>query len=354
MSDIYQDQQDLQFLMKLRKQEKNLPKFMTTYFRGIESVTAPRTRLAYSYDLGIFFNYLCNYESDFEALQPVTFTISDLQRVNIDHLEAFLEYSRYYSHMDNEGNVIERTNKERGISRKTSALRAMFKYFFKRRDLDSNPAELLSTPKIHERPIIALEPDEVAKLLDNIESGDKLTTTQKQFHSKTKERDLAIVTLLLGTGMRISECVGIDLDDLDFNTNAVRVRRKGGDIAILYFNEEVCDSLLTYLVKRNNIVTQEGHDNALFLSLQNRRITSRTIQKLVKKYTLTTTPLKKITPHKLRSTYGTTLYRESSDIYLVASALGHKDVNTTRKFYAKMSLDQLKSASRYIKLREDD
>ena len=101
------------------------------------------------------------------------------------------------------------------------------------------------------------------------------------------------------------------------------------------------------------MIPLEGHENALFLSLQNRRITVRAVENLVKKYSKLVTNLKNITPHKLRSTYGTSLYRETGDIYLVADVLGHKDVNTTRKHYAAIEDDRRRKAAKYVHLRED-
>ena len=143
-----------------------------------------------------------------------------------------------------------------------------------------------------------------------------MTSKQKEYYEKTKIRDLAIVTLLLGTGLRVSECVGLDIDDVDFDVNGVRVLRKGSKEMIVYFGEEVEIALKDYLVQRK-------------------------------------ATLKKISPHKLRSTYGTTLYRETGDIYLVADVLGHSDVNTTKKHYAQQSDDNRRRAARIVKLREE-
>ena len=105
--------------------------------------------------------------------------------------------------------------------------------------------------------------------------------------------------------------------------------------------------------QRKHVIPSSGHENALFLSLQNRRITVRAVENLVKKYASRVTTLKKITPHKLRSTYGTNLYQETGDIYLVADVLGHKDVNTTRKHYATMQEDRRRMAAKVVRLRED-
>lgn len=150
----------------------------------------------------------------------------------------------------------------------------------------------------------------------------------------------------------MSECVGLDIQDVDFDNQRLKVRRKGGYEDIVYFGEEVEDALYDYLEERERIIPLNGHENAFFLSMQNRRITVRSVENLVKKYASRVTTLKKITPHKLRSTYGTTLYQETGDIYLVADVLGHKDVNTTRKHYAAMQDENKRKAAKAVKLRE--
>ena len=169
----------------------------------------------------------------------------------------------------------------------------------------------------------------------------------------TKTRDIALLTLLLGTGIRVSECVGLDLEDVDFKNNGIKIRRKGGYEAVIYFGEEVEEALQDYLEERNHVIPQSGHEHALFLSMQNRRISVRAVENMVKKYSATVTSLKKITPHKLRSTYGTSLYRETGDIYLVADVLGHKDVNTTKKHYAALEDERRRSAANKVRLREN-
>ncbi|MFV0520384.1 MAG: tyrosine-type recombinase/integrase [Lachnospirales bacterium] len=344
------DEQTKAYFQRLREQEKKLPSFVVSFFRGIESYTAVTTRLGYSYDLGIFFYYLVNNEDDFLHKEVKSLTSSDLNKINIDHLENFVSFLNYYERTNND-NKKEYTNSERGLSRKISAVKTMLKYFYKKRVIDSNPGELITMPKIKQKAIIRLDNEEVSNMLDTVENGTNLSKKSQEYHNKTKERDLAIVTLFLGTGMRISELIGINLKSFDFDNNSVLIVRKGGDEQIIYFNDEVKETLLTYQEIRKSIIPESDHIDAFFLSLQNRRITPRAVQNLVKKYAKVTTPLKKITPHKLRSTYGTKLYNESGDIYLVASVLGHKDVNTTRKHYAEIEEEKRKLAPSYIKLR---
>ena len=209
-------------------------------------------------------------------------------------------------------------------------------------------------PKLHDKAIIRLDTDEVAMLLDYVDhGGDNLTGQRKAYYEKTKNRDLAILTLLLGTGIRVSECVGLDIQDVDFKNNGIKVTRKGGNEMVVYFGEEVENALKTYLyTTRKNTVPLPGHENALFLSTQKKRMGIQAVENMVKKYAREVTPNKKITPHKLRSTYGTALYKETGDIYLVADVLGHKDVNTTKKHYAAIDENRRRQAAGAVKLRE--
>ena len=121
---------------------------------------------------------------------------------------------------------------------------------------------------------------------------------------------------------------------------------------ILYFSEEVAGYLYDYYGIRIADKTLKN-EPALFLSLQKRRITTRAVENIVKKYSLVATPLKHITPHKLRSTFGTQLYRNTGDIYVVADVLGHKDVNTTKRHYAAITEDIRRSASTKVRLYAD-
>ena len=275
-----------------------------------------------------------------------TFSLKELDTVTQTHIETFLEYLNFYCF-----NGKEYKNDERAKARKLSTLRSFFKYFFNKGKLNSNIASKVPTPKLHDKEIIRLETTEVSSLLDEVEDGSDLSPRQRSYHKKIGLRDLAIVTLLLGTGIRISECVGLDIDDLDFKNNSFTVTRKGGNRKILYFPEEVSDALRRYL--EEDRLVAEADTGALFLSMQKKRITVRAVEKLVKKYSKLITPLKKITPHKLRSTYGTNLYRRTNDIFVVAEALGHRDVNTTKKHYAAMSEEILKAAARSTVLRDD-
>ena len=345
----YSQQVDIDNELKLRGLLLKLPKFASEFFRGIESTTASRTRIAYAYDLIVFFNWLKESNPALSNVDVRNIDISILDSLKAIDIEEYISYIRYYV-KDGEGHG----NKEKGIKRKLVALRTFYKYYYKKERIKNNPSVLVDTPKLHDKAIVRLEPEEVADLLDNIESGEGLTAAQNRYHEKTSVRDLAIVTLLLGTGIRVSECVGLNLSDVDFKNDGIRVHRKGGKEQIVYFGDEVEEALLNYMEERMALQSEDFEEQALFLSLQQKRLSVRSIEKLVKKYALVAAPLKHITPHKLRSTYGTTLYRETGDIYLVADVLGHSDVNTTKKHYAAIQEDHRRSARNKVRLRENE
>ncbi len=349
MPEDYAGSEYKKYTLKIREVQQELPAYCGEFFHGIENDTLVRTRYAYACDLKIFFKYLISQEPEFIRKDLGFLTLSDIDKVTVSMIENFVSYISYYK----DEAETEICNGEQAKARKLSALRSFYKYFCKKGKLQNNAPSLVDLPTIHEKAIIRLEPDEVANLLDIVQSGSGLSEREQKFHKLTQSRDLAILTLFLGTGIRISELVGIDMDDINFSANEFSIIRKGGNQDILVFGEEARSALLNYMLDRERIATQPGHENALFLSLQNRRITVRAVENLVKKYSRIATPLKNISPHKLRSTYGTALYRETGDIYLVADVLGHKDVNTTRKHYAAVSEDRRRLAAKVIKLRED-
>ena len=345
----YHEQTDVDNTLRLRDVLKTLPPFCRDFFRAIEPRTTTKTRISYAYDIRIFFQFLLEQNPAFKDWSMDAFTVDVLDQITAVDLEEYEEYLKVYQAGDK-----TETNGERGLKRKMSSLRSFYAYYFKREMIHTNPTVLVDVPKIHQKSIIRLEADEVALLLDYIEhGGDELTGQKKVYYEKTKDRDLALVTLLLGTGVRVSECVGLDIEDVDFKNNGIKVTRKGGNEMVVYFGPEVEKALKNYLEVRKNIIPIEGHEHALFYSTQRKRIGVQAVENLVKKYARQVTTTKKITPHKLRSTYGTALYQETGDIYLVADVLGHKDVNTTKKHYAALDDSRRRQAATAVKLRED-
>ena len=349
-SKTYHEQAYIDQTLRLREILKTLPAFTKDYFRAVEPTTSARTRISYAYDIRVFFHFLMEVNPHYKNYTIDQFTVQDLERLDPVDIEEYQEYLKVYKNEEDR----QITNTEKGLSRKMSALRSFYGYYFKRQIISKNPTLLVDMPKLHEKAIIRLDTDEIAMLLDYVEhGGENLTGQRLAYYEKTKNRDLAILTLLLGTGIRVSECVGLDVQDVDFKNNGIKVTRKGGNEMVVYFGHEVEKALKKYLEVRKNIVPVAGHEHALFYSTQRKRIGIQAVENLVKKYAGAITTTKKITPHKLRSTYGTTLYQETGDIYLVADVLGHRDVNTTKKHYAAMDDARRRKAATAVHLRED-
>ena len=341
----YYQKRDIQNRLKMAKYIDKLPGFCFDYFVGIENNTSSLTRYNYSIDLYIFFNYLARHIFNKKEIE---ITLDDLNNLQTRNLEQYLSYLSYY---DIDGKNYQ--NDEKGKARKLASVRSLFKYLFNHDLLQSNIASKIQTPKLHSKEIIRLDNHEVDKLFQAVESPNDFSKHQQEYNKNTFERDNAIITLFLGTGIRISELVGLNIENFDFSQNAFLVTRKGGNQTMLYFSNEVALALKTWLEKRATLGLDE-EEKAMFISLQNRRISVRAVENLVQKFAQLASPLKKISPHKLRSTFGTNLYKATKDIYIVADVLGHKDVNTTKKHYAAISEDIRKSVVEKIKLNAEN
>lgn len=330
-----------------------LPPFCKTYFAGIAQKTTDLTRVNYARDTLVFFRFLKEETEEFAGIEIKDFKLPMLEKVTSETIEQYLFYVSDYAAKLSDEKMVDRANDTRAKARKLSALSSMYKYFQRKKMIEKNPVELVEKPKIREKAIIRLDPAEVANLLDAVESGNGQSEHQKSYNKPLVIRDVAILTLFLGTGIRISECTGIDIDHINFNERAILITRKGQKEDIIYYGDEVAKALEDYMQIRKEMHPVEEDKEALFLSTQGRRICNRAVQNLVKKYAHIVTPLKHITPHKLRSTFGTTLYQETGDIYLVATVLGHKDVNTTRKHYAYQAEENKIRASKAVRLRTE-
>ena len=361
MTSDYYKQTQIDQTLRLREVLKTLPPFAKDYFRAMEPKSSAKTRINYAYDIRVFFHFLLENNPIYKNYTMDQFRVQDLERIEPVDIEEYMEYLKVYKREDNE--MI--TNGERGLKRKMSALRSFYSYYFKHQYIATNPTLLVDMPKLHDKAIIRLDIDEVAMLLDYVESaGEHLTGQALAYYQKTKNRDLAILTLLLGTGIRVSECVGLNLTDVDFKNNGITVTRKGGSQMVVYFGDEVADALENYIEADRKVITPlSGHEEALFLSTQRKRMGVQAIENMVKKYARQVTPNKKITPHKLRSTYGTSLYKETGDIYHLQKLFNHASPSITYRFigekpnievFLKKMTPQENERSRYLLYLNDN
>ena len=346
-STYYKDKKKKQTL-KFRELMAQLPGCAKDFLYDPQMTSQTSTLVSYAYDLLTFFRYLQYSNPTFATKSITSFTIEDLAKLTSEDIS---EYQRYLE-LNEDGEKHE--NGKKAIARKMAPLRGMFLYHLEHEHIERNPMILVKLPRIKkDKNIIRMNESEVADVLNTVEFGNaQMSKHQLAFRERTRERDLAIMTLMLGTGIRVSECAGLDLSDVDLRANTITIVRKGGGQDVLYFGEEIHDALQTYIEgERNRTLPESGEETALFLSLHKRRISVDAIELLVKKYAKMAVPNKKITPHKLRSTYGTALYRETGDIRLVADVLGHENVNTTIDYYAAIEDEHKRQAANAVSLR---
>ena len=355
----YRAEIDAKRILQIREICRDLPQACSDFLRAIAVTTGTFTRVAYALDLRTFFHFLESERVAFADKKLTLMTDDDLARVSQSDLTAYVEYLTYYLKSDENADPDApgkaMVNHELAIKRKLCSIRAFYDFLFQNKRIPSNVTLLVPLPKIHEKPILRLSKDEMTRMLYQAETGEGMTKHQKSYQKLTATRDYAMLSLFLGTGIRVSECVGLNIVDIDFEQNAFLVTRKGGNQVVLYFPPEEAEALAAYVEQRKQIEAFPGHEDALFLSLQRKRINQRSVQMLVKKYAAIAAPLKpKISPHKLRSTFATNLYHATGDIYLVADVLGHSSVDTTRKHYADMTDARRRMAADYVHLPGSD
>lgn len=336
----YKAETEKKYIKKTNELLKQMPDFVNNYIISIEKTTTALTRYEYVKDIRFFFDYL----SDIKGINKVI--LSELNTITRQDFDNYFHYLSYY-----EKDGREYSNTPVSIERKLSAIRGFMTYLYEEKLIDSNVITRVKRPKLRKKEIIYLDSEETAKFLSAVEDGNNLTPKQKQYHRNQSIRDLAICYLLLSTGIRISECVGIDMKDIDFDTSSVHIIRKGVKEDTVYFSDEAGSYLIDYYEQRRKIEPKEGHETAFFLSSQKSRLTDRSVENIVKKYALRSVPQKHITPHKLRSSFATRLYSETNDIYLVAEDLGHSNLHSVLK-YTQLSNQRKEENRNVIKLRD--
>ncbi len=340
----YQDELNRENTAKMKEIIASLPSYVYDYFTARRSNTTTRTRLSYAYDIRKFFIWLSKTVSELDEDNIKSISLEELNKITARDIEEYIDFLQ-----TDEKNM----NHGAGIYRKLSALSSFFRYLYSYDLIDHNPCDKVMKPKQEkDKRIKKMSPDEVVRYLNAIEFGcDSFSPRQQAYLKNTRERDLAIATLLLSSGIRVSECVGLDISHLDFENCRITIYRKGGKVQNIPVSDEAISALKRYLKIREK---ENTDTDALFLSIQKKRMCVQAVEKMINKYAEAIGTAYRITPHKLRKTYGTGLYQETGDIYLVATALGHENVNTTTQHYAEQSEERLLEARNIMTLRNNE
>ncbi len=342
--------------------ENNLPKFMKDYFIYLKGSVAVSTRLAYLEDIQFFSSYLVEMQELTNAKDIKDITLDEFNNIKARDVNMFLgDYcSRYYKQSKNNTLIFENNN--RALARKKSSLSTLFKFLYRNDQLDNNITDgfnPIKLPKPQPDAIKRLEIDEVAKMLEAVENGQGLTDKEKVYWRKTKLRDKAILALFVTYGLRLNELRELNISSFNFSRGEFMIYRKRGKEVLMPINH-TCELVVKDYIynerTRSELLDDENKD-ALFLSLQNKRMNPKAIRQLVKKYTsisMETSREKGYSPHKLRATAATSLIQNGFSIYDVQNLLDHDNVTTTQLYAAHKKHVKRDIVNNFEWLDEDD
>ena len=325
--------------------EKELPRFLRGFFAYLKGNVLPMTRLAYLHDIRFFMRYLIDETDLTEATEIKDIKVSELNEVKAVDVNMFIDYCRNYK-VETDRAVTYYTNDSKSLARKKSSVSVMFKYLYRDELVDKNITDgfdPIKVPKPGEKEIKALQDDEVMIMLDAVSTGEGLTKKEYDYWEKTKKRDKAILIVFLTYGLRLSELQQLNVSSFNFNRGEFKIYRKRGKESIMPLNNSVTAVIHDYIDNErpsDSELAPEDKD-ALFVSLQGKRLTQRQIRELVKKYTaiaLNTTRKGGYSPHKLRATAATSLIGRGNSIFDVAALLDHEQVTTTQ-LYARQKMN---------------
>ena len=311
-------------LDKIEEQLSHFPEYVREYINSIQFTTTTKTRIGYLWDLETFFDYVADVKN---------LPREEISTEVLDTLDKhfFDEYLRYLSKYEKNGHVY--TNQIPALRRKLTSLKALFHYLFLDNKMKSCEITKVNTPKLRKKEIVYLDDEETNEFLAEVSSPTAKSPHHQKYLETQSVRDKTLTQLLYSTGIRVSECVGLNIQDINLEKCFMKIVRKGNKEATIYLSDEMVDILRIYMEHRKTIIPVAGHEYALFLSSQRKRLTQRSIERIVKKYAVNAIPQKHITPHKLRASYATAMNEKTDgNLLLVSSLLGHESVRTTQAY----------------------
>lgn len=269
-----------------------------------EKNASPHTRAAYKRDLGQLETYFHGKRADWRSAGNVV-------------LRGFL------------AGLYEQKRQKSTIGRKLAAVRSFYDYAVRQRWIEANPARVLATPRQEKKVPSFLSEDEMARFLDLPASDDPLDL-----------RDRAVLELLYASGIRVSELTSVNLEDFGFSDRLIRVRGKGKKERLIPFGRKAETTLRAWLRARPIVLGERLGQNAMFLNYKGGRLTSRSVERIVRKYILKTAIGRRISPHSLRHSFASHLLGRGADLRAIQELLGHASLATTQK-YTHLDLKQL-------------
>lgn len=330
----------------------NLPDFIFDYIEIYYTGESINTQIGYCIDLRVFLEYLMKFKFR-NVSSPENFTCTHMADVRAEDIIRFKAYLKEYesTYISPDGRKITRTrrNSNYGINRKLSSVRGLFSYLYKTDQIPENVTDKVDMNKLHQKIKKPLSTQEAMRLIDIIYNGEKVFTGRYLAeYKRNRQRDIAILISYLGTGVRVSELVNLNVSDICFDTSSFIVTRKGGDEQEIFMPVQVENELFTYITERKDMDVKDK--DALFISRQGKRMTVSSVEKMLKKYCTAVGIIDpdKSRPHALRRTFACRLLEDGVDIKMVAELMGHKNIDVTHKFYAQYNAAAKREVMRNI------
>ncbi len=327
---------------KLKQITIELPDLCLPFLMETGTEMAASTRYAYATELRWFFKYLIDECPSFIEIYYIKdITIDDIKTVTSQDISKYLTIAK------------DNGKTQRTIARRRSAISKFFSYLIDNRILSYNPVHAAAKVKVaKEEEVVYIDMNQQIDLLTAVESGVCLDKRKRTYHNRYKKRDIALISLMLDTGVRISELHRMDIKDVDFKTCSIYILRKGGNKQYIYFSDEVSALLSDYIAERKYSGLYMSDEDPLFVTLKNQRLSIRAIQVLVEKYTDSALPQKgkRISPHKLRSSFAMEFYDSTKDILALQKKLGHASITTTN-IYAKATNKKMEETRNILELK---
>ena len=312
-----------------------LPPFCRLYFDYSESKMSAKTLSVRSFTLKSFFKFIIENIDEFKHLSTVDFSLGYVKQIKTEHIEMFKQ------------NFIDNGLKLSVANNNVSTVRAFFKFYVDKRYVSFNPAQGVPHDKRKRLPIVKLSEQEATAFLQAISHDKREENNVHMINDWIVKRDKTIMILFLGTGIRISELIGLNTHDVDFANSQFTVTLKGGKSGTIYMNDYVKEHLQKYFdYKKFN----HEQNAPLFASQTHDRICTVTLTDIIKKYAKWAGINKKVTSHTLRKTFGCNIYNATGDIFMTAKLLNHVDVATTTKHYVDIDEDKKRDALQKLKM----
>ena len=302
--------------------DEHMPEFARRFFNEKKNTLMASSLYAYSLELSEFFDYLGTTSYDIGKMN-----ISDLEKITPAVIEEYVEHLRT-STVDGKLNITS----EKTLKRKLCALSSFFDYYFQEGFIVFNPLLKVTRPFVPPNPPTGSDMQDNIKLLEYVSKGDLPSESYMKYQNKLRSRDTAILSLIMGVGIKSSECVSLNIQDIDLENNCLTIRSRRNPNQV-YFSPYIGEKLGFYLAERLEMIPFYGHDDALFLSLQMKRLGVRSVELLLKKYSsILFGDENTISPRDMRNAFKKNVFSTSKNLFVTAEITGNAASTLLRSY----------------------